>query len=161
MYGNDALKLNRNFHHCSEILKVALNQAIITTFLKASLRAPLFRSLPHVSTPSDPHYSAFHGEGLQRTYIDAVETLNIETAKHAVARLERGGPFPVVRAASGWTTYATSAAPIDAALWTKEVFRISKLVDHDLTQKLDWALGDGRAVERMPCGEASCCMSFE
>ncbi len=136
MHGNDALKLNRNSHHYSEILKFALNQAIITTLLKAPPRAPLFRPFPHAPTPSDPHYGAFHGEGLQRTYVDAVETLNLKTAKQAVARLERGGLFPVVRAASGWTTYATSPAPIDAALWTKEVFRISKLVDHDLTHEL-------------------------
>lgn len=51
-------------------------------------------------------------------------------------RLEREDLFPVVRAASGWTTYATSPVPIDAAFWTKEVFRISKLVNHDLTHEL-------------------------
>lgn len=81
MHGDDALKLNRNSHHYSEILKFALNKAIITTLLKAPPRAPLFRPLPHAPTPSDLHYGAFHGEGLQRTYVDAVETLNLKTAK--------------------------------------------------------------------------------
>jgi hypothetical protein len=85
---------------------------------------------------SIPQHGAFYGEGLQRTYVDAVETLDLKRASQAVARLERGGPFPVLRAASGWTAYTTSPALIDAARWTEEVFRISKLVGHNLTREL-------------------------
>lgn len=131
--GDDALKLNRNSYHCSQILKFALNQAIITTLLKAPPRAPPFRPSPHTPTPSGPRYGAFHGDGHQCIYFDRVQTFDLKTAKQAVARLERGGPFSVVCAASGWTTYNTSPAPIDAAIWTNEVFRVSKLVGHELT----------------------------
>lgn len=105
--------------------------AIITTLLKAPPRAPPFRSSLHTPTTSGPHYGAFHRDGHQRIYVNRVETLALKTAKQAGARLERGGPFLVVRATSGWTTYNTSAAPIDAAIWTEGVFRISKLVGHE------------------------------
>lgn len=135
IYGNDALKLSRNSNNGYGVLKIALNKVIITTLLKVPPRGALIRPTTHAPTSSGPHYGAFHGDGLQRTYVDAVETLDLKSGSQAVARLERGGPFPVIRAASGWTTYATSPAPIDAAHWTKEVFRISKLVGHNLTRE--------------------------
>lgn len=62
MRDDDVLKLNRNSHHYFKILKFALNKVIITTLLKALLRAPLFRSLSHALTLSDSHYDVFYEE---------------------------------------------------------------------------------------------------
>ncbi|KAI9859999.1 MAG: hypothetical protein M1813_006346 [Trichoglossum hirsutum] len=52
-----------------------------------------------------------------------------------VARLERGGQFPIIAAMSGWVHHdERPSIRISGRYWTDEVIRIAAVIGHDLTQ---------------------------
>lgn len=101
-----------------------------------SSRIPL-----RTATSIDPDYSqfSFH-QSPQTSSIElsaSIKSFTISRQSKIIARLDRGLPFPSIDAMSGWGHDEEKLTTVSGADWTEEVFRICRLVKHQLPASPD------------------------
>lgn len=88
------------------------------------------------ATSIDPDYSqfSFH-QSPQTSSIELsapIKSFTVSGQFKTIARLDRGLPFPPIDAMSGWGHHGGELTTISGADWTEEVFRICRLIEHQL-----------------------------
>lgn len=89
------------------------------------------------SIDPDYHHFSFH-KSPQTSSIELsapTRSFTVPRKTQTTARLDRGLPFPPIDAMSGWGHYGEGLIMISGRNWTEEVFRICRLVGHQLTAR--------------------------
>lgn len=87
--------------------------------------------------------------------IGPIASYDIPSRNKTIARLKRGGMYPLIAAMSGWS-HNKSDTLISGKYWTSEVLQLANVVGHTLTPDArPWHSG---AVPCMSCREAANCV---